>query len=74
VIVFQVVVCGLVPLGLVTAFKWLDAAVMSHRIRERAELEATVREAIREEIIRLEVTDLADGEIAAFIAQGEFDD
>ena len=73
-IVFQVVVCGLVPLGLVTAFKWLDAAVMNHRIRERAELEATVEAAVREEIIRLEVTDLDDDEIAAFIAQGEFDD
>ena len=77
-IVFQVVFCVLGMVGLVTAFNWADhrinAAVMGRRIRERAELESAVREAIREEIIRLEVTDLDDDELAAFIAQGEFDD
>jgi hypothetical protein len=78
VIVFQVVFCVLGMVGLVTAFNWADhrinAAVMGRRIRERAELESAVREAIREEIIRLEVTDLDDDELAAFIAQGESDD
>ena len=77
-IVFQVVVCVLGMVGLVTAFNWADrriaAAVAVRRIRDRAELESAVREAIREEIIRLEVTDLDDDELAAFIAQGEFDD
>ena len=77
-IVFQVVFCVLGMVGLVTAFNWADhrinAAVMGRRIHERAELESAVREAIREEIIRLEVTDLDDDELAAFIAQGESDD
>ena len=73
-IVFQVVFCVLAMVGLVTAFNWADrriaAAVTVRRIREHAELEA----AVREEIIRLEVTDLDDDELAAFIAQGESDD
>ena len=73
-IVFQVVFCVLAMVGLVTAFNWagrrIDVAVTVHRIREHAELDA----AVREEIIRLEVTDLDDAQLAAFIAQGEFDD
>ena len=77
-IVFQVVFCVLAMVGLVTAFNWADrriaAAVTVRRIREHAELEATVEAAVREEIIRLEVTDLDDDELAAFIAQGESDD
>jgi hypothetical protein len=78
VIVFQVVFCVLAMVGLVTAFNWADrriaAAVTVRRVRDRAELEAAVEAAVREEIIRLEVTDLDDDELAAFIAQGEFDD